>query len=222
MISSVSLRHRVCAVHLDVSMRGEGLSLSGPISSVKPAVASGGRRTRGASRLASLAPLIVMSMLCGLAAWECHLQLWAPEQSGLAWLHRHGLLTEVETGYAPGRGIGRMLGIAGASMTVLLLGYSVRKRFARFAGAGRLSRWLDVHIALGLAGPVLVTLHTAGRLGGIISVAYWSMMAVVASGVATSGWWFGSFGSSSTAAVTVSVYSASGSASRPSSSPTTT
>ncbi len=66
---------------------------------------------------------------------------------------------------------------------VVLTGYSVRKRVPRLARFGRLPRWLDVHVALGLAGPMLVLFHTAGRLGGIISVAFWSMVVVVLSGV---------------------------------------
>jgi len=42
--------------------------------------------------------------------------------------------------------------------------------------------WLDVHIFCGIVGPALITLHSALRFNGIVSVAYWSMMAVMLSG----------------------------------------
>ena len=43
--------------------------------------------------------------------------------------------------------------------------------------------WLEVHIFCGIVGPVLVTFHTSFKFNGIISVAYWSMVAVVAVGL---------------------------------------
>ena len=42
--------------------------------------------------------------------------------------------------------------------------------------------WLEVHIFCGIVGPVLVTFHTSFKFNGIVSVAYWSMVAVVLSG----------------------------------------
>ena len=47
---------------------------------------------------------------------------------------------------------------------------------------GSMKRWLDVHIFCGIVGPVLVTFHSALKFNGVISVAYWSMMAVMLSG----------------------------------------
>jgi hypothetical protein len=60
--------------------------------------------------------------------------------------------------------------------------YGVRKRWTRLAGTGSLATWLEVHIFCGIVGPVLVTLHTAFKFNGLISVAYWSMVLVMASG----------------------------------------
>ena len=48
---------------------------------------------------------------------------------------------------------------------------------------GRLKYWLEFHIFLCTLGPVMVLFHTAFKFGGIVSVAFWSMVAVVASGV---------------------------------------
>jgi hypothetical protein len=49
--------------------------------------------------------------------------------------------------------------------------------------AGRLSRWLDVHIMFGILGPLLITLHTAMKFHGLVSISYYSMVVVALSGV---------------------------------------
>ena len=81
----------------------------------------------------------------------------------------------------PGGQTSHGLGIAGGAMILLLFLYSVRKR--EVIRWGSLSRWLDTHIMLGILGPLFVTLHTAFKFGGIVSVSYFSMMAVMASGI---------------------------------------
>ena len=48
---------------------------------------------------------------------------------------------------------------------------------------GPLRRWLDVHILFGIMGPLLITLHTAMKFHGIVSISYFSMIAVASSGV---------------------------------------
>ncbi len=78
--------------------------------------------------------------------------------------------------------IGHGLGIVGSLMLILLLSYSVRKRFKRLRNAGKLSTWLNYHIFLGISGPILITFHTAFKFGGLVSIAYWSMVAVAVSG----------------------------------------
>lgn len=83
----------------------------------------------------------------------------------------------------PAGPVGRALGIAGAA---LLFGgtaaYEARKRMRVLSNAGSLKTWLDMHIFCGLVGPALITLHTSFKFNGIVSVAYWSMLSVVASG----------------------------------------
>lgn len=82
---------------------------------------------------------------------------------------------------AAGR-VGHGLGILGSLMIVLLLLYSLRKRARFLQRAGELRIWLRYHIFLGVAGPVLITLHTAFKVGGLVSISYWSMVAVALSG----------------------------------------
>ena len=61
--------------------------------------------------------------------------------------------------------------------------YMARKRIRALARLGRLKHWLEFHIFLCTLGPFLVLLHTSFKFGGIVSIAFWSMVAVVASGV---------------------------------------
>jgi hypothetical protein len=78
---------------------------------------------------------------------------------------------------------GHLFAIIGTLFMVLLLLYSVRKRF-RFASKwGNLNVWLSAHIFLGVAGPLLVMFHTVFKYTGIVSISFWSMVLVVVSGV---------------------------------------
>lgn len=82
----------------------------------------------------------------------------------------------------PGGLWGHGLGILGSSMLLLLFLYSARKRNVLGLRFGKMSYWLNIHIFLGIMGPVFVTLHTAFKFGGIVSVSYFSMIAVMLSG----------------------------------------
>jgi hypothetical protein len=82
-----------------------------------------------------------------------------------------------------GGSIGHKLGITGSSMMVLMLLYSVRKRVGALRRLGPLSRWLDVHIYLGVFGPLLVVLHSTFKVQGLVALSFWSMIVVVLSGV---------------------------------------
>ncbi len=78
---------------------------------------------------------------------------------------------------------GHGLGIIGSAMLILLLVYSIRKRRKLGLRAGGLNRWLDIHIFFGVMGPLLITLHTAMKFHGIVSISFFSMVAVALSGV---------------------------------------
>jgi hypothetical protein len=60
--------------------------------------------------------------------------------------------------------------------------YSLRKKVKSMGRLGSLQAWLDFHIFCGILGPVLITFHTSFKFNGIVSVAYWSMVLVFASG----------------------------------------
>ena len=79
---------------------------------------------------------------------------------------------------------GHGLGIVGTLMMVVgVVVYIARKRWNFMVRQLRLKYLLEFHIFLCTLGPILVLFHTAFKFGGIVSVAFWSMVAVVVSGV---------------------------------------
>ena len=85
--------------------------------------------------------------------------------------------------FKAGGHLGHAFGIVGSTMMVLMLLYSVRKRVPLLRRAGALSRWLDVHIYLGVFGPLLVILHSSFKVQGLVALSFWSMIVVATSGV---------------------------------------
>ncbi len=79
--------------------------------------------------------------------------------------------------------VGHGLGILGTLMVLLLLLYTARKRMKFMSRWGNVRIWLRYHIFLGVAGPILITLHTSFKFNGLVSISYWSMVAVALSGV---------------------------------------
>ncbi len=84
----------------------------------------------------------------------------------------------------PSGTLGHGLGILGTVMMIFGVAlYMIRKRVRRFFNIGYLKYWLEFHIFLCTVGPLLVLYHTSFKFGGIVAVSFWSMTAVVFSGV---------------------------------------
>jgi len=80
--------------------------------------------------------------------------------------------------------VGQGYGVVGSLMiTVGVIMYSSRKRWRAMANMGKIKNWLEFHIFLCLLGPILVLFHTTFKFGGLVAVSFWSMTAVVLSGV---------------------------------------
>jgi len=80
--------------------------------------------------------------------------------------------------------LGHGLGILGTLLILTgVFSYMVRKRFKTFSRIGVLKYWLEFHIFLCALGPVLILYHTSFKFGGIVSVSFWSLVIVVASGI---------------------------------------
>ena len=90
---------------------------------------------------------------------------------------RLGLFTaSSDTGY--------WIGVAGGVCMLLLFTYPMRKhlRFMQRFGAGK--HWFVLHMVLGIAGPMLILLHSTFRIGSVnAGVALYSMLVVAFSGV---------------------------------------
>ena len=86
--------------------------------------------------------------------------------------------------FGPTGVVGQGLGVIGTTLIVVgVVGYAAPKRLAFLRRSGSLKHWLQVHIFLCTLGPFFVLLHTTFKFGGLVSVAFWSMALVVASGV---------------------------------------
>ncbi|OFX18125.1 MAG: hypothetical protein A2033_03650 [Bacteroidetes bacterium GWA2_31_9] len=84
----------------------------------------------------------------------------------------------------PSGAIGHGLGILGSFLMLLgVITYMLRKRYRVFHRFGLLKHWLEFHIFLCTLGPMLVLFHTSFKFGGIVSISFWSMVAVFLSGI---------------------------------------
>lgn len=84
----------------------------------------------------------------------------------------------------PSGSIGHGIGIAGSFFMLFgVFSYMARKRIRLFSRIGILKHWLEFHIFLCTLGPILVLYHTSFKFGGLVSISFWSMIAVVLSGV---------------------------------------
>ena len=85
--------------------------------------------------------------------------------------------------FKPGGELGHLFGWVGSAMMTIMLAYSLRKRVSLFRRLGPLNIWLDYHILLGLVGPLFIVLHSSFKVGGLVSLSFWSMIAVMLSGI---------------------------------------
>lgn len=105
------------------------------------------------------------------------------QPSLLAFLQLRGLLPRgLSLDPSPGRTLSLWLGWTGFSLMVVMNLYSVRKRFPSWT-FGKLGSWLNFHILCGLIGPTLILFHCNFKVGGLVSISFWSMVVSLASGI---------------------------------------
>ncbi|MGB0432134.1 MAG: hypothetical protein ACPGLV_16785 [Bacteroidia bacterium] len=86
--------------------------------------------------------------------------------------------------FKPSGAFGHGLGIFGTLMILVgVVVYIARKKYGFLERFIRLKYLLEFHIFLCTLGPILILFHTSFKFGGIVSIAFWSMVAVVLSGV---------------------------------------
>lgn len=85
----------------------------------------------------------------------------------------------------PSGSLGHGYGIVGSLLIVVgVSSYMARKRYKFLLRLGILKHWLEFHIFLCTLGPILVLFHTAYKIGGLVAISFWSMVAVFLSGIA--------------------------------------
>jgi TRAP-type C4-dicarboxylate transport system permease small subunit len=82
----------------------------------------------------------------------------------------------------PSGTIGVKLGMVGVLMFFLIYLYPLRKKWGWLGRMGNSRHWLDFHIVLGTAAPVIVAFHASFKFGNIAGMAFYSMLMVTLSG----------------------------------------
>ncbi len=83
----------------------------------------------------------------------------------------------------PSGTVGLKLGMLGFFLFALVYLYPLRKRWLWLARQGKAKHWLDFHMMLGLVAPLVISFHSAFKIGGFAGMAYWTMVALVISGL---------------------------------------
>jgi hypothetical protein len=82
----------------------------------------------------------------------------------------------------PSGTIGVKLGMVGVLMFFLIYLYPLRKKWGWLGRMGNSRHWLDFHVVLGTAAPVIIAFHASFKFGNIAGMAFFSMLMVTLSG----------------------------------------
>jgi len=124
---------------------------------------SAGKRVRSPAQLVAADTLVYL--LLTFLVWGT----WSLSRMGL---------------FEAGDDVGYWIGVVGSVMMLLLFSYPLRKYFRFAHGWGNIKGWFMLHMILGVAGPLLILLHSTFRIGSLnAGVALYSMIIVAVSGV---------------------------------------
>ena len=82
----------------------------------------------------------------------------------------------------PSGSIGIKLGMLGVLMFFLIYLYPLRKKWGWLGRMGNSRHWLDFHVVLGTAAPIIIAFHSSFKFGNIAGMAFYSMLMVTLSG----------------------------------------
>lgn len=86
--------------------------------------------------------------------------------------------------YTPEEGLGYWLGLTGGVMMLLAFFYTAFKYVAKLRTRAIMKHWLTIHIFFGVAGPVLVLVHSTFHIGSLNGgIALVTMLLVLMSGI---------------------------------------
>ena len=119
---------------------------------------------------------------------EVVLRWYWPERSVSYYVMTHAEhlepgIAKLNVSYLAGTTLALTCGYVGTALMVLSMAYLLQRRFGWFKATASNQFWLDVHLMTGIVGPLFVVLHSAMRLTTWVSIPFWSMVAVVISGV---------------------------------------
>jgi Fe-S-cluster-containing hydrogenase component 2 len=127
-------------------------------------------------------------MTLAAACVEIALRKFVPERSVAYFIltraegfERDLALTRVD--YRPGCELAVNLGYVGTALMITGLAYVWRRRMPFMRNVGSLRSWFDWHVLSGVLGPSFILLHSAAKLDNWVSLAFWSMVATVLSGL---------------------------------------
>jgi len=78
---------------------------------------------------------------------------------------------------------GLRLGMLGFFGFILVYFYPLRKHWQALGRIGKTQNWFNFHVLMGLASPLIITFHSAFKEQGFAGMAYWTMVALVGSGI---------------------------------------
>jgi Fe-S-cluster-containing hydrogenase component 2 len=136
-------------------------------------------------KLSILIWVLGIGAFLGVAA-EVALRWFRPTWSiTYKWSVYQGLEPEIaklNVSYLAGSKLALLCGYLGTALMVLSMAYPLRRRLGLFQGIAN-QFWLQVHLMTGIVGPLFIVVHSALRLTTWVSIPFWSMIAVVISGV---------------------------------------
>jgi len=123
-----------------------------------------------------------------LAGTEILLRKVFPGWSASYWLavHVDGVdpdLALARVDYRPGCELAVNYGYAGTVIMITGLFYVWRRRLSFMKNWGSLRAWFDWHVMTGVVGPIFILFHSAAKLDNWVSLAFWSMVLTVVSGL---------------------------------------
>jgi hypothetical protein len=74
-------------------------------------------------------------------------------------------------------------GTAAAGMLLFVYLYPLRRKWKWLSQRSQTRHWLDYHNLMGLAAAILIAFHSAFKLRGVAGLAWWSVIALVVSGI---------------------------------------
>ncbi|MFI5289710.1 MAG: 4Fe-4S dicluster domain-containing protein, partial [Polyangia bacterium] len=123
-----------------------------------------------------------------LGATEILLRKVWPTHSLGYWMaiHVDGIEPDLALGridYRPGCGLAIDFGYTGTFIMISGLFYVWRRRLSFMRNWGSLRAWFDWHVMTGVIGPTFILMHSAAKLDNWVSLAFWSMVLTMLSGI---------------------------------------